>query len=532
MAISANAVWELRADATASNVNGGFFVTGASGTDYSQQAAAQYNLTGVTTAGADAILLSASAAANMVGNAAHIISGTNFTAGWYEIISVVAGVSITLDRTCTTGAGSVGVVNIGGAISLGAANDDAVFEAGVAGNTWYVRQGTYTLGGTVTIALAGTHTSACTLEGYAATRGDRPKGSTRPTFVIGGTTMTTGTSWIVRNMIFTNVAGVDTFGILATGLSGIMTDCKVIHLGSTADRAAIYCNPDTILIRCEAVCRLGNAVNCDGSVTFVGCYFHDSNKGVRLAGTGLSHTLIGCVISNNKAIGISFAGANTLGSIVYGCTIYGTQDVRSLYGVYFTAGCTDVRLINNIIYGHGVGVFHGTAGQDLGVDMNNIYYNNTTDVTDWVKGTGTISTALSFAGVTQLNGTTATTNAAVLTDGAADFTNVTANQDYCYIVSGTGLTAGHHLITGKTATTLTLSPAPGTNAVANTVYFVATGNNYAPSTNALGTGFPGELPAATSTSYEDIGGVQTQYGTGSSGTGAGSLSFGAPGFGL
>ena len=119
MAISASVVWEFESGATANMVNGGGFHTGASGTDYSQQAAAQYNLTTVTTAAANAICLSASADATMVGNIAHIISGTNFTAGWYEIISVVAGVSFTLDRTCTSAAGSLGIINIGGALNPG-----------------------------------------------------------------------------------------------------------------------------------------------------------------------------------------------------------------------------------------------------------------------------------------------------------------------------------------------------------------------------------------------------------------------------
>jgi len=141
MAISANTVWEIRTTGTANNVNGGGFVTGASGTDFSQQDAAQYNLTSVTTAAADAILLHASAAADMVGNIAHIISGTNFTAGWYEIISVVAGVSITLDRTCTSAAGALGVVNIGGAMSLASTLDDDLFESVVAGNVVHVKNG-------------------------------------------------------------------------------------------------------------------------------------------------------------------------------------------------------------------------------------------------------------------------------------------------------------------------------------------------------------------------------------------------------
>ena len=104
MAIATTIVWELRT--TGVDTNGGGYKPGATGTDFSQQDAAQYALTGVTTAAADAILLTANAAADMVGNICQIRSGTNFTTGFYEILSVVVGVSITLDRTCTSAAGA------------------------------------------------------------------------------------------------------------------------------------------------------------------------------------------------------------------------------------------------------------------------------------------------------------------------------------------------------------------------------------------------------------------------------------------
>ena len=58
MALSASTVWEVR-PATGSDNNGGGFVTGASGTDYSQQGTAQYALTAIASAGAgDCIIFS------------------------------------------------------------------------------------------------------------------------------------------------------------------------------------------------------------------------------------------------------------------------------------------------------------------------------------------------------------------------------------------------------------------------------------------------------------------------------------------
>jgi hypothetical protein len=96
--------------------------SGTWGVDYSQQDAAQFSLTGLTTSAANAIILTANASVNMIGNGLIITGGTNFTTGYYQINSVSAGVSITVDRTCTSAAGAVGTAGIGGSFaSLGKA---------------------------------------------------------------------------------------------------------------------------------------------------------------------------------------------------------------------------------------------------------------------------------------------------------------------------------------------------------------------------------------------------------------------------
>jgi len=412
MAITADAVWEIRADATAGNVNGGFFKTGATGTDFSQQAAAQYNLTGVTTAGADAILLDANAAAVMVGNAAHIISGTNFTAGWYEIISVVAGVSITLDRACTSAAGADGVVNIGGAISLAAANDDAVFENAVAGQKFWVKQGSYTIGGIITMAAAGTATVPILMEGYATTRGDKPTGATRPLITNNtGTTITVGAYWKINNVSFYGLT--DGFVLVTSGISNVYTDCKFNFATATGSRAAVYGTADVALIRCELICTSGRGVNTAGTFTAIGCYFHDSAIG--LISSGSTHYVVNCLFDTFSTGAVWLSSASNATDLFYGNTFYGAETPAG-YGILLAASSTDVRLLNNIIYGFVTGVEHGTVGQNMGVDMFNAYYNNTTNATNWTLGVGSITTAIT------------------LTSGAAgDFTPTSAN------VKSTGL---------------------------------------------------------------------------------------------
>lgn len=87
--------------------------------DYSQQSAA-ISLTGLTSAAANAIILTSAATKAMVGNSIQITGGTNFTAGVYTITAASAGVSLTVDRNSTTAAGAAGTGGVGGAFaSLG-----------------------------------------------------------------------------------------------------------------------------------------------------------------------------------------------------------------------------------------------------------------------------------------------------------------------------------------------------------------------------------------------------------------------------
>lgn len=122
MPISAAVVFNVQPGVGSDTANSGGFKAGASGTDYSKQASPQYSLTGLTSVGAGNIILTAAASSDMVGNTALAISGTNVTAGLYEIISVSAGVSITFSTnnnatSITTGAAVSAVIHIGGCMA-------------------------------------------------------------------------------------------------------------------------------------------------------------------------------------------------------------------------------------------------------------------------------------------------------------------------------------------------------------------------------------------------------------------------------
>lgn len=210
MALSISLVWEVRPSG-GSDSNGGGFLTGASGTDWTQQNAAQYSLTGLTTAGAAALIATTSAASDMVGNTIQITAGTNFTAGFYQILSVVVGVSITVDRNATTGVGAAGVGAIGGAL----ATMSKVIAAAQTNNHIYLK-GTYTATAIQNISASSDFNNPYTIEGYATARGD----GTRAIW----TTATNSISLIdpssVSNIQFKNINFTNTAGTKGTGALG------------------------------------------------------------------------------------------------------------------------------------------------------------------------------------------------------------------------------------------------------------------------------------------------------------------------
>ncbi len=511
MAISASAVWDVRSTATGgANVNGGFFVTGASGTDYSKQNGAQYALTGIASAGAGNVVLSASAAADMVGNGCHVISGTNFTTGWFEITSVSVGVSITFSTNVAgasicTGVGASGVLNIGGAMSLGGTDDDAVFEAGTAGNIYYVKNGTYTLGGTVSISLSSA-TNPSKIIGYNTTQGDNPMGSTRPLIDCGAATFTLGAGWQFRYMQLTSTAGTS----LIVGTASILTHCKVLNTSTTANRTAISASgiTNSMVEACEMVSirGIGFATGNIGIVRH--SYIHDCNIGINVGNVASSATINNCLIESCTSNAIKVTGAMTAPLTINSCTLYGSEQ-KTGDGINFITGATLMRVTDTIIYGFVNGIIHADASNP-GYEKTNNYFNNTTNRTNWPTSSTSITLTPSFINAAQYTGTTATTASGIMTDSGANFANVVNNQDYLLILSGTGVTAGQYLITAHTSTTITTSPALANNATADKAYQITTGRNFGVGANMQAAAIPFNFPGGLSVCYMDLGSIQRQ----------------------
>src|SRR3972149_5898075 len=140
--VTATTVWEIRQDA-GNLENGSCFDPSVAvpGTDYSQQAASQYNGTDLVIDGADNTKVT-SATHNFVeadeGNCVRVSAGTGFTVGWYVITETSANAA-TLSSAVGTVGSTGGTYRVGGAALLNSTNADDYFEAMVAGNTgWFL----------------------------------------------------------------------------------------------------------------------------------------------------------------------------------------------------------------------------------------------------------------------------------------------------------------------------------------------------------------------------------------------------------
>lgn len=510
MPASANTVWECRATATAGNVNGGGFVTGASGTDFSQQDTAQYALTGVTSSGAGNTFLTASAAANMVGNFARVVSGINFTVGWFEITSVSAGVSVTCATNAAgtsicTGAGASGVINIGGALSLGSTFDDDVFEEFRGGNTCWIRSGNYALGEAINIAsVSATSTSPITVSGYFSTRGDNPTTASgnQPIVAMGANSITLAQYWVLKYSSFTTTAAVG----ITTAIGVILEELKVVNTSTVAARISISVNQRAMAISCEAVSQNGVAIQTSStSQSMYGCYAHDSDTGISITSNG--SFVANCVVNSCRTAGISLGSSTTGNNRVINCTVRGSS---GKIGIGINIPGSDVPgcfIVNTTITGCATGINKGTTQQNSIQDFYCNYFDNTADTNNFTKSDTDIAVNPQFVDVTELTGSTATTSGSVLTDSSADFSNVEDNIDFVRIVSGTGVTTGIYLITSHTTTTLTVNNALGTSSAGNVVYVLPIGHNLQPGNNLAATATPRNYGTET-TNYQDIGGVQ------------------------
>lgn len=496
--------------ATVGTPTGGVFTI-----DYSQGTAAIVTATDYTAVGGSTTLTSVTGGFTTVmkGNYYHqTTTGTGGfgTVGWYEIINVTDGNTLTLDRAPNGGTANVACTGyIGGAMSLNSTLDDDLFDTIVASSRIFMKAGSYTAGESITPANGGAAAAPTILEGYNTLRGDAPTGTSRPSIAMAANSLTFPGGWDIYNIIVTST---QTNGF-NNGANSKVINCKSTQTSTTAARNAIVITGDGYLEGNETVSYRGNGVSiANSAVTIVGNYIHDSDKGIASSTTGTAHSINNNIIASCVTAAIDYTGACTAAQAILGNTLYGAENTTSI-GVRIASGGTDFRLVNNILYGFTTAISHADSGNKVGYSNYNDFYNNDTDVTNFQKGASDQAVAPAFTSVAQITGATATTSGSTITQSGATFqtSGVTAGRDFLYLVSGTGVTAGIYGISSvDSETQLTLDIAPGTNATADKVWQITTGRNFAIGTALRGLGFPAAFPAALTTSYPDIGAVQRQ----------------------
>ena len=179
--------WEVRH--AGSDANGGGFVTGAGGTDYSQQSAAQFSGTMLASAGGSTnpcVVTSGTHnfVSTDVGNIMQISAGTNWITGFYEIVSTGTNAA-TLDRACGTAASiSGGSWAEGGALAdLTELNTAMSTTSSIMQTGWVKADATYQTSAGYVINFTSTGEVTPQINGYTTTRGDGGRATLQATAI-------------------------------------------------------------------------------------------------------------------------------------------------------------------------------------------------------------------------------------------------------------------------------------------------------------------------------------------------------------
>jgi hypothetical protein len=385
MALSSTLVWEVRT--TGSPTNGGGFRAGATGTDWSQQAAPQYSVTDAVANGTTTVTsATANFGTDVVGNVA------NIGGGWYEITARNSATSITVDRT-------IGIAS-GLTLKIGGALDHPATVAGVAvtSNKIFIRAGTYTTTATITFAQSpGAPASAVPafrLIGYNASRTDKGAGG-RPLVQLSTNTGLTGISCTGSGVIVENIA-VDCASLgTSTGIgisfNSIVRNCKVqgftskgINLvnghsvaqgnevtgGTAAASSAISGNPNP--------------------ASYIGNWVHDNAcTGISPAGTCF---IAFNVLSNNTGAASDGIFIPSTGSWIFNNTIYNS----GRHGINYSTNdlMVPVLLLNNLLSENkGFGILGAPAPGDPADPIwdGNAFFSNTSGARSNMDDAGAVN---------------------------------------------------------------------------------------------------------------------------------------------
>lgn len=329
--------------------------------DYSQVGTVPFSLTGLTTAAANAIILTASATVAMVGNGIQITGGTNFTTGFYQVNSVSAGASLTVDRNCTTAAGVAGTAGLGGGL---ASPGQAGSLATTAGNLTFIKYNatafTATSASTNVAAGCVSGTAGTFYVGYNTNRTLSNTDASKPTFKIGIVSTATlfagsGSCHVV------NIAGDGNSQTSSVFISaGIARNCTataftngafkgVVAVGCSATANATVAPFSCPSYWCEAYANTISGFS--GNITnFSNCLSY-GNTGASSDGFSLSGTcaLTNCVAYGNGRSGFRFS--STARMLLWNCIAEG----NATYGYDGSDGSSVIWMVNCASYNNSGG---------------------------------------------------------------------------------------------------------------------------------------------------------------------------------
>jgi hypothetical protein len=389
MAISASTVWEIRV--TGSDSNGGGYV--ATGTDYSQQAAAQVTIDN------SAIVCSTPAAnsntltfvsgytpsAADIGNIVQISAGTNINTGFYQITgqsSTTWTLTGAANLTTATAGGSAITGAMGGAL----ASPGKCAAAAVNGNTAYIQYSAsvYSITSASTNIAGGCLSPASNTAwiGYQSTRAANNTDANRPTLQIAAavssaTIFTISTYAIIQQLILdgnsqTSSRGTLTRGVLSR-LKGInftntafsdngterryfceATGCTTqpafsggwnFYCESHGNTANGFAGTTPMCYGCLSWGNTGGSTNGFNSGEFINCVADRNGAAGFSAGTNADQSITNCIATNNTGPG--FQGSTSGGrAVLQGCFAYNNSvasnnsvagTVTALSGDPFTA---------------------------------------------------------------------------------------------------------------------------------------------------------------------------------------------------
>lgn len=394
-ALSPQTVWEVRANGN--NTNGGAFVAGASGTDYSIQDAKNTVGSNISTtdAVANGTTTITSATANftsaIVGNVIYLAGGTgSLEAGRYRVTTFTNSTTIVVDRNVASGTGIT--MNIGGAVSsLTEVNSHMVSR-----NKIFMKaDAEYTISSGITMSVAGgiTHNQMYNqLEGYSSTRGDGGRPTIRATTSSINMLTLSGAAWRVANLILDCDAQTSCTGVTANGASTIYQNIKVMDY-TTYGFNTFSGNPGKIMFFYNEV--TGGASGSTGIRAQGNGYFIFNNYVHDISGTGISTTDTSTIMNNivDTVAGASSDCINAAGNgiIMVGNTTYNC----GRHGISLTQGINTHLLVRGNIMsntgGCGLSYTPGAGTPATPWMDGNGYWSNTGGARCNLDDTGTVN---------------------------------------------------------------------------------------------------------------------------------------------